>query len=75
MPGKGLRAYLDECGSASGIDSSPSILSSIAEERKKMSVTGSTTTACWHLVRWLVESFRIHLVNLINSLSETIDGN
>jgi hypothetical protein len=36
MPGKGLRAYLDECESASGIDSSPLILSSIEEERKRM---------------------------------------
>ena len=28
--------YLDKCGSASGIDSSPLILSSIEEERKRM---------------------------------------
>jgi hypothetical protein len=35
MSGRGLRAYLDECGSA-GIDSSPLILSSIEEERKRM---------------------------------------
>jgi hypothetical protein len=36
MRGRELRAYLDECGSAYGIDSSPLILSSIEEERKKM---------------------------------------
>jgi hypothetical protein len=36
MRGKGLRGYLDECGSVSGIDSSPLILSSVEEERKRM---------------------------------------
>jgi hypothetical protein len=36
MPAKGLRAYLDECGPASAIGSSPLILSSIEEERKRI---------------------------------------
>ena len=36
MPRRALRAYLHECGSASGIDSSPLILSWIEEERKRM---------------------------------------
>ncbi len=31
-----IETYLDECGSASGIDSSALILSSIEEERKRM---------------------------------------
>jgi hypothetical protein len=36
MSGRGLRAYLDECRSVSGMDSSPLILFWIEEERKRM---------------------------------------